>query len=126
MNNGPTDDALSLFARTSRNGQDLRIHITCPSIAQRESEIISQMVRDAVNDADPAPRFVVLDFSDVTFVTSTGIGACVEIHNSANALGAKVVLYKLRPELDAVFRATRMDKLFKLIGDEKKLDKLLR
>jgi anti-anti-sigma factor len=96
-----------------------------PSFGAHEAPIISSEVQERMAAAADL-RHVVLDLSEITFMNSRALGVCVEIHNAARAVKAKAVLYAIRPELRDVLKLTKMDKLFKIIDDEKGLGKLLK
>lgn len=73
--------------------------------------------KDAVRAVldDSAPR-VVLDLGRVSFVDSSGLGAIVSV---MKFLGPerKLDLAGLSPDVDKVFRLTRMDTVFGIYGD---------
>ncbi|MEQ8899255.1 MAG: STAS domain-containing protein [Roseovarius sp.] len=73
--------------------------------------------KDAVRAAvdEDAPR-VVLDLARVAFVDSSGLGAIVAV---MKFLGPerKLDLAALAPDVDKVFRLTRMDTVFAIHGD---------
>lgn len=60
--------------------------------------------------ATPAER-VILDMSQVRFVDSSGLGAIVAAMKGL-AHGARLELAGLSPDVDKVFRLTRMDTVF--------------
>tara|TARA_R110000737_G_scaffold306998_1_gene314828 strand:- start:630 stop:968 length:339 start_codon:yes stop_codon:yes gene_type:complete len=60
---------------------------------------------------DEAKGRVVLDLAQVEFVDSSGLGAIVAAMKQMHS-GAKLELAALRPNVDKVFRLTRMDTVF--------------
>lgn len=62
--------------------------------------------------AQPAPR-VVLDMSQVEFLDSSGLGAVVAVMKSLGA-DRRLELCGLTPNVERVFRLTRMDSVFTL------------
>lgn len=58
----------------------------------------------------PSP-LVVLDLSDVAFLDSSGLGAIVAVMKGLMA-GRKLALRGLTPNVEKVFRLTRMDSVF--------------
>ena len=73
--------------------------------------------KDAVRAAtvDGPPR-VVLDLGNVQFVDSSGLGAIVSSMKHLGS-GRKMDLAALNPDVDKVFRLTRMDTVFKIYAD---------
>lgn len=60
---------------------------------------------------DGAPATVILDLSAVTFIDSSGLGSIVAAMKQMGAQ-RKLHLAGLTPNVDRVFRLTRMDKVF--------------
>ncbi|MBK5946632.1 anti-anti-sigma factor [Rhodobacter veldkampii DSM 11550] len=60
--------------------------------------------------SDPAPQ-VILDLSAVDFLDSSGLGAIVAVMKSLPG-GCQLELAGLTPNVDKVFRLTRMDSVF--------------
>lgn len=58
---------------------------------------------------------VVLDFSEVRFLSSQALGVLLTLRRKADKAGAKVVLAAIRPELVKVFKITNLDKLFEFV-----------
>ena len=76
--NGGTEPVnQQLFADLALDNEVLTAHMVGPSVGGREAPIISRMVQDRINEVGNGLRYVVLDFSDVTFINSAGLGACV-------------------------------------------------
>jgi len=57
---------------------------------------------------------IVVDFSDVKFLSSSALGVLITLHKKAAAIKGRVVLCGLRPELRRVFEISRLDKLLDL------------
>lgn len=60
----------------------------------------------------PSP-LIVLDLSDVGFLDSSGLGAIVAVMKGL-ATGRKLALRGLTPNVEKVFRLTRMDSVFSI------------
>jgi anti-sigma B factor antagonist len=67
---------------------------------------------------EQARRKLVLDFSEVRFLTSQMLAVLITLHKKSQAIGGQVVLCGLRPELGKVFKVTRLDKLLSFAGNE--------
>ncbi len=57
-------------------------------------------------------KLLVLDFSDVRFLSSQALGVLLTLRRKADKASAKVVLSAIRSELIRVFKITNLDKLF--------------
>ena len=101
----------------------LTARLTGPSVGQREGEVVAGMIQARLEGPD-AVSSIVLDFSDISFINSAGLGSCITVHNNAKPHGAAVVLYAMHASIRDVFTMTRLDKLFKIADDEKRLRKL--
>lgn len=63
-----------------------------------------------------APRRVVLDLSDVRFMDSTGLGLFVSLLKMLGPNGA-IAVAGAQPPVVRLFELTRLDTLFRLVGD---------
>ncbi len=106
----------------------LTARLTGPSVGQREGEVVAAMIQarlEAHRDDPGAISSIVLDFSDISFINSAGLGSCVVVHQTAKSHGAAVVLYAMQTSIRDVFTMTRLDKIFKIAADEERLEKIL-
>jgi anti-sigma B factor antagonist len=98
---------------TSRTEDSLQI------VAVSESRIDAAVAidfKDAMrNETESGDSTVVLDLSNVEFIDSSGLGAIVA---TMKQLGRdrKLALAGLTPNVDKVFRLTRMDSVFPLFS----------
>ena len=104
----------------------LRIKPAGPNVGQREAPIIDKDVKPLLAAAGEHLKGLVLDLSDVTFMSSMGLGTCIALRNEANAVGAKIALVGLRPELESLFKMMRIHKLFQIQKNQAAMDKWLR
>lgn len=54
----------------------------------------------------------VFDFSDCDFIDSTGLGVIVSIYKKCVEKNGTLKLTSLKPEVDKLFRLTRLDRVF--------------
>ena len=71
---------------------------------------------DAAIDASTETR-IVLDFSKVQFMSSSMIGKLVKLHKKVKSFKAKMKLCAVSPDIQEVFKITRLDKLFEIEPD---------
>ena len=122
----PTGDtAPDLFATISGDDDVITACLVGPTVGEREAGIIRQMIETRLAEANGPIRFVVLDFTDVAFINSAGLGACIQVRNAVKAAGADVVLYGMSKDIGAVFKMSGLEKIFRVAKDEKGLEKLL-
>lgn len=92
------------------------IHIVTVDDSRIDAASAIQFKEKMRTTTEDGPSTVVLDLSGVTFVDSSGLGAIVA---SMKQMGAtrQLDLAGLTPDVDKVFRLTRMDSIFKIHSD---------
>lgn len=118
-------DKKPLFVACTSSDGVVFAKLVGPSIGSREAPIIATAVLDACESPENPARAVVLDFKDVAFMNSTGLGMCVEIQSAAAHHGGKTILYRLSEQLLSILKMTRMDQLYTIAADSKQLEKAL-
>ena len=114
-----------LFADLTVDRGVLTARLVGPTLGQREGPVVADMIGNSLESSDGPIGFVVLDCSDIGYINSAGLGACVTIHTQAKTHKAVVVLHALKPELRDIFKLTKLDKIFKITEDSKRLEKIL-
>lgn len=94
-----------------------------PNVGQREAPIIDNDVKPLLARAGSGLKGLVLDLSDVTFMSSMGLGTCIALRNAANASGAKTAIVGLRPELESLFKMMRIHKMYDIQKNDAALAK---
>lgn len=61
---------------------------------------------------------IVINFTKVTYVDSSGLATLVEILKNMRAYGGKMKLTNLSPKIKSLFEITKLEKLFEIIADE--------
>ncbi len=88
-----------------------------PSILDSmEVETIGKRLYPLVDEQ--ARRKIVLDFSQVRFLSSQVLGVLINLHKKAQKINGELIICGLHPELGKVFKITRLDKLLKFAKDE--------
>lgn len=54
------------------------------------------------------------NFSQCDFIDSTGLGALVSIYKKCDEKGGSVNLKSLKPDVEKLFKLTRLDKVFEI------------
>src|SRR5262245_16265200 len=61
---------------------------------------------------------LLLNFSNVEYLSSAALGKFITLNKKVGAVGGKLVLCNIDPQIFEVFQITRLDKLFKIEKDE--------
>lgn len=61
---------------------------------------------------------IIVNFSKVTYVDSSGLATLVEILKNMRSYGGKIRLTNLSPKVKSLFEITKLDKLFEILQDE--------
>ena len=64
-------------------------------------------------------KIILVDFSHVTFMDSSGLGALVLALKSIRSKGSKIILCSINEQVKMLFELTSMDKVFEIFTDEK-------
>mgnify|MGYP003428687985 FL=1 len=75
----------------------------------------SQSVRKAILDALGKVRNVGVELSGVAYIDSSGIAALVEGFQSARGKGQKFLLVAASPQVQAVLKLARLDRVFPMV-----------
>lgn len=75
--------------------------------AESLKKTFNQIVESPTQEVD-------LDFHDVTFIGSSGIGKLLLFYKKFTAKGGKIRIARLNKEIAALFKAVKLDKLFHL------------
>lgn len=77
---------------------------------------VGEALYKLVDDEDR--RQIILDFTDVKFLSSAALGVLVNLQKKAGKVKGQVLICGLRDEIHKVFKITNLDKLFKFHPDE--------
>ncbi|MHC4275457.1 MAG: STAS domain-containing protein [Planctomycetota bacterium] len=106
-------------------GDMIAAKIIGPVIEANRAQVIVEDVGKAIDDAGTGLRFMVLDFDEVNFVNSTGIGACLELGTRAKAKGALPVLYRLTSDVTEILLRCKVDSIYTIVQTQDELAKVL-
>lgn len=121
-----TDQTTDQFATIQTEGHVVTARLHGPNVGEREGGIILNRITAHVDQLSGPVKHIVLNFADVTFLNSAGIGSCIQIQNLAKKNGARTILYAVTADIQQVLKITRLDRLFKIADNEKQLAKLTR
>ncbi len=87
-----------------------------PSIhGPAQVETIAETLRSFIQDR--GPDHLIVDFADVVFFSSQMLGLLVDLWRRMKAVGGKLVISGINPQLNRVFRITHLDKIFEFYDD---------
>ncbi|MFN6539865.1 MAG: STAS domain-containing protein [Nostoc sp. EkiNYC01] len=70
-------------------------------------------------------KFVLLDFQDVTFMDSSGLGALVLAFKTLRAADIKLVICSINEQVRILFELTNMDKIFEIFPNQEAFNQVL-
>ena len=84
-----------------------------------DTDVIRVMSKELNSLAEALDKAnMVLDFQDVSFVSSSGIGMLVTLRKKAESNKGKLVISSLNEDLYKLFKITNLDKLFEFANNE--------
>lgn len=63
-------------------------------------------------------RKLVLNFSNVEYMSSAALGKLINLHKKLHALSGRLAMCHVIPQIYEVFAITKLDKIFKIFPDE--------
>jgi anti-anti-sigma factor len=67
-----------------------------------------------------AIRKLILDFSNVKFLSSSALGVLITLRKKSDEIKGKVLLCSMKPDLRKIFKITNLEKLFDFYENEEK------
>jgi anti-anti-sigma factor len=84
-----------------------------------DSGVIESMADELYALVDEqAVRKLVLDFSEIKFISSQALGALITLKGKAEAIKGQIAVCGVRPELLRIFKIMNLQKFFKFHGTE--------
>ncbi len=122
---GPMADSTTDAVEVSTEAGVVMGRITAHAVEEREATVILVAVKQAIEQAGDGLRCVVLDFAEVNFINSSGLAACIQLRNEANAQGAQTIVYRPKDEVNQVFKMVRVDRLYTFAYNAQELQELV-
>lgn len=73
--------------------------------------------KDVVNILEEYNDDICLDFTDLDYIDSTGLGALISILKVAQEKGKKVYLKEVNERIRKLFKITQLEEMFEFVGD---------
>lgn len=77
----------------------------------------NELRRKISNVVESGADIVLVDFQDVTFMNSSGLGVLVAIRKGVCSAGGELILCSLNEQVKMVFELTKMNRLFKVFAN---------
>lgn len=84
---------------------------------------VNQLRREVNDIVERGADIVLVDFQDVTFMNSSGLGALVSILKSVRSAGAELFICSLSEQVKMIFQLTKMDRVFKIFANQDEFEK---
>jgi len=81
-------------------------------LVTEESVAVTAIWDVAEGRTTPAVEAILLDFTNVDFLSAAAVGKLISLHKRLSARGMSLVLCNVRPEIGEVFAITRLDRVF--------------
>ena len=86
------------------------------------SQEFRQKIAETLKDGK---KIVLVDFQDVTFMDSSGLGALVLAFKTLRAADSKLVLCSINEQVRILFELTNMDKVFEIFPSQDAFNQVL-
>ena len=63
-------------------------------------------------------RKILLNFGNVEYLSSAALGKLITLNKKLQAVGGKLILCNIDPQIFEVFEITKLDKFFKIVKEE--------
>ena len=116
----------SQYVSVSRSPRGITARLVAPSVGQREAPIIETEIIDALSQCDKRSKWLVIDLSAVSVLSSMGLGMCVELRRHAKEQKMNTALYGLNGHLRDLFRMMKVERLYKIVHSKDDLKALIK
>lgn len=83
----------------------------------------SQFRKDINDQVEAGADIVLIDFKDVTFMDSSGLGALVLALKTVRAAGCQLIVCSINEQIKILFELTSMDRVFEIFPTREAFDK---
>jgi len=110
--NSEENQRKSLFVDISYANGVMNACVVGPRIGEREATVVANAVNAQLKQYGTKVKALVLDFSEVQFISSLGLGMCIDVRNTAEQNNANTSIIGLTSHLKELFEMMRLDRLF--------------
>lgn len=94
------------------------------SLDSTKSQEFRQKITEIL-DTENNTKILLVDFKDVTFMDSSGLGALVLAFKALRAADRKLVLCSINEQVRILFELTGMDKVFEIFPNQEEFHRVL-
>ncbi len=109
-----TSNRRSLFVDITFSNGTMNACIVGPRIGEREASIVANAINGKLKEYGAKVNNLVLDFSEIQFISSLGLGMCIDVRNTAENCKAETAIVGLTNHLQELFELMRLDRLFEI------------
>ncbi|EDX74317.1 hypothetical protein MC7420_3841 [Coleofasciculus chthonoplastes PCC 7420] len=84
---------------------------------------VNQLRREVNDVVESGANIVLVDFQDVTFMNSTGLGALVATLKTVQAAGGQLFICSLCDQVKMIFELTKMNRVFKSFANREDFER---
>lgn len=92
-------------------------NILTPAIRRLDASVAATFKTSVLNEIGNEHKDLIVDFSKVDFIDSSGLGMLVSLFKLMNGKG-EMALCSLNPGIMNMFTLTRMDRIFRIYPDK--------
>ena len=124
----PFREKKSTFVTQRYDNTTLTVRLAGPTVGNREAPIITEEVLGSIDllGKDHWLKHLVLDLSEVSFMSSVGLGLCINMRNRASIYSADSILYGVNNDLRKAMTLMKLDRIFKMVSSTEALAKALK
>jgi anti-sigma B factor antagonist len=83
---------------------------------EQNIQVIGEQLFSLVDEV--GRRKILLNFGNVEFLSSAALGKLIALHKKLQAVGGRLILCNIDPEIYEVFEITRLDRFFNIQKEE--------
>src|SRR2546430_13402041 len=84
---------------------------------EQNIQVIGEQLFSLVDEV--GRRKILLNFGNVEFLSSAALGKLIALHKKLQAVGGRLILCNIDPEIYEVFEITKLNKLFNIHKEER-------
>jgi len=93
-----------------------KVNILTPSVRRLDASVAAAFKEAVVREIGEDQKALIVDFSKIEFIDSSGLGMLVSLLKMMNGKG-DMMLCALNPGIRNMFTLTRMDRIFRICPD---------
>ncbi|MFH7024899.1 MAG: STAS domain-containing protein [Heteroscytonema crispum UTEX LB 1556] len=102
--------------------QQVKVLQPIGSLDATKSQDFKQNITDFI---ESGAKILLIDFKDVTFMDSSGLGALVLAFKALRSADKKLVVCSINEQVRILFELTGMDKVFEIFPNQDEFNKIL-